>query len=110
MTPQQARNAVALMQRTPMFYRNFGVWWWHIKAEVKRHGYGVEQLYLLGDYDDTKTTDVMAAYADKSSGQRTKEALEHQALAVLHKYNNNTSTLPSDAGGGVYVLYDGDAE
>jgi len=107
MTPEQARNIVAILQRDPMYYRNFGIWWWHIKAELKRHGYGTDQLYLLGDYDDESWKDT---YQGLSPEQRTKEALEHQAIHLFHKYNNNTSLLPTRSGGGVYVLYDGDAE
>jgi hypothetical protein len=49
------RNIVQQLQQDPKRYRCFGVYWWPIKLLLKRHGYGPENLYLLGSYQDPTT-------------------------------------------------------
>jgi hypothetical protein len=107
MTNIQARNIVALLQVEPLYYRNFGVWWWWVKSELIRLGYTRDQLSHLGDAEDHTIAHV---YDGLTPAQRTTEALIHQADHSYHKRNVDTSLLPPEAGGGVYVLYDGDIE
>ena len=43
------------LQDNPQRYRCFGVYWWPIKALLKRAGYTQDNLYLLGSYQDPET-------------------------------------------------------
>lgn len=51
---QALRNTVAQLQQDPGRYKWFGVWWWPVKAMLKRAGYGPDQLYMLGGYEDAE--------------------------------------------------------
>ena len=104
MNKQQARNVVSIIQREPMFYRNFGPWWWHVKSELKRNGFDKEQLSILGDYTDESVDYI---YSGLSTKQKDDDAFEHQWNHTFHKYNNNTSFTPD---GEVYQVLDQDAE
>lgn len=46
-----AENARVLLDEDPRRYRNFGPYWWFVKALLKRH-YDRHQMPLLGDYED----------------------------------------------------------
>jgi hypothetical protein len=50
--PAAFRNVVQQLQVEPQRYKLFGVWWPAIKALLKRAGYGPDQLYMLGSYQD----------------------------------------------------------
>ncbi len=47
------------LQGDPIRYRLFGIYWWPVKLLLKRAGYGRHQLYLLGDYQDAGTADLV---------------------------------------------------
>jgi hypothetical protein len=104
MTRQQAHNVVALLQKEPMAYRNFGVWWWHVKSELKRHGFGKDQLHHLGPFDDAS---VHHYYDGLTTVQRDNEAYEYQYVHAFHKYGVNVSAAPD---GETYLIHDQDAE
>ncbi len=104
MTPSQGRNVVALLQREPLYYRNFGLYWWHVKRELKRMGYGPEQLYMLGDYFDPLAETV---YAGLSVEELDNQAFETQYAAAIIARNRDTHF---SAELGPYVIRDGDAE
>lgn len=104
MTPSQARNVVAIIQREPLFYRNFGVYWWHVKRELKRLGYDQEQLACLGDYHDPLVDEV---YKGLSSAELDNLAFETQyTAATLHRNRDLHFSMVL----GPYVIRDGDAE
>lgn len=104
MNVQQARNVTAILQRDPLYYRNFGIWWYHVKAELKRHGIDKSQLPNLGDY----TCPVATAYYQGMSGSALDaEAFDHQYVQTFHKYNSNMSATPD---GEVYQVQDQDVE
>ena len=48
------RNILATLQVEPRRYRCFGVYWWPVKALLRRR-FGVDQLYMLGRYEDPHT-------------------------------------------------------
>ena len=104
MTPQQARNVVAILQKDPFFYRNFGVWWWHVKSELKRNEFGPDQLYFLGDYTDVSA---QRFYSDLTTVELDNEAYEQQWNHTFHKFNNNMSFTPD---GDPYLVLDEDVE
>ena len=49
------QNVLLQLQQDPARYRLFGIYWWPIKALLKGVGYGRDQLYMLGDYQDPET-------------------------------------------------------
>lgn len=104
MNKMQASNAVAILQKEPLYYRNFGVWWWHIKAELKRNGYGADQLFHLGSFTDPS---VSHYYEGMSTVERDNEAYEVQYANALNFRNNNLSTAPD---GERYLICDQDVE
>jgi hypothetical protein len=104
MKAQQARNVVALLQKEPLYYRNFGIWWWHIKKALKLQGFTKDQLQHLGTYADP-TADPY--YEGKTAEQLENEAFLHQFNHTFASYNNNQSHTPD---GEVYVVLDNDVE
>lgn len=104
MNKHQARNAVALLQKEPLYYRNFGIWWWHIKAELKRLGYDKAQLYHLGDYTDPSVAEY---YAGLSTAERDYEAYTYQHAHAFEHYNTARAMTPD---GETYLIHDQDAE
>ena len=107
MNEQTVRAIVALLQRDPLYYRNFGFFWWFVKNELKRAGIERDQLPNLGDYTDERCE---AWYKTQRHADLVGMALEHQEIAAFLDYNSNSHVAPIAAGGGVYVVYDGDVE
>lgn len=107
MTDQMARAITAMLQLDPLYYRNFGFYWWFVKLELKRAGIDRDQLPTLGDYTDSRCEDW---YRTQRTSELLGTALEYQRQAAFLDYNGNTHAAPIDAGGGVYVVYDGDVE
>jgi len=103
-TVPQARNIVALLQKVPLYYRNFGIWWWHVKAELKRHGYRQDQLQHLGPFTDPS---VEPYYAGKTTEELDTEAYSYQYAHTFSEYNSNLTMTPD---GEVYMIQDQDAE
>lgn len=104
MTKQQARNVVSLIQKVPFYYRNFGVWWWHIKSELKRNGYDQAQLQHLGSFTDPS---VKHYYEGKTTEELDDLAWEYQYAHTFHAYNSNQTATPD---GETYLIQDQDAE
>lgn len=73
------RNVLSQLQVEPRRYKLFGVYWWPVKALLKRSGYGPDQLGLLGAYQDPET----AAMVPPAGLVETLRAafLEYQANA-----------------------------
>jgi hypothetical protein len=59
--PVALRNTLHLLQQQPQRYKLFGVWWWPVKALLKRQGYTITDLYILGDYVDPITAAMVPA-------------------------------------------------
>jgi len=57
--PTALRNVLQQIQMQPNRYRWFGIWWWPIKALLKRQGYTTTDLYMLGDYVDPITAEMV---------------------------------------------------
>jgi hypothetical protein len=99
---QLAANTLQLLQTEPRNYRLFGMYWYFIKALLKRY-YTKHNLYLLGSYvDDTVT-------ARMPEGM----SLEDTLTAALEEYQYNFAyglgQDPTDADGETFVLFDQDA-
>ena len=64
---QELAAAMQQLQQEPQRYKLFGIYWWPVKALLKRAGYGPDQLFLLGDYQDA----AVAARVPKGSLEDT---------------------------------------
>lgn len=107
MTDQLVRGLVALLQAEPLAYRNFGFYWWFVKDELRRANVSRDELPQLGDYTDDEA---MAWYRTRPAKQLLTEALEYQQQAAFEHYMGTHHGRPISAGGGTYVVYDGDME
>ena len=54
--PTTLANIITQLQKDPVRYKLFGVWWWPIKLFLIRAGYSRKQLYMLGRYQDPITS------------------------------------------------------
>lgn len=104
MTYAQANNVVILLQKVPMYYRNFGIWWWHVKRELKRHGFDQDQLQHLGAFFDPS---IEHYYEGMSRTELDHAAYDYQYAHTFDKYNVNMTSTPD---GEVYLIHDQDAE
>lgn len=100
---QAMRNTLQILQTNPANYRNFGVYWWGIKAVLKRY-YTKENLYLLGDYMDTGEAAEATQAMDLQSLLRA--AFEEYGMNVRYNLGRNTVY---DMDGDPYVIFDQDA-
>jgi hypothetical protein len=83
-------------------YRNFGPYWWFVKALLKRF-YSRHEMPMLGDYEDPQASEMVEA------GQTGAEMLAlatemYRANAVL----NLNSQRVEDAHGQALILVDPD--
>jgi len=79
------RNVLQQLQAEPKRYKLFGIYWWPVKALLKRAGYGPDQLYMLGSYQDADT----AAMVPKLGLQDTMEL-------AFAEYGDNAAFPHSD--------------
>jgi hypothetical protein len=84
-TPRLFRTILQDLQARPEHYKRFGIWWWPIKALLKRAGYGPDQLYMLGTYQDPVTA-AMVPRLD----------LEGTLRAAMDEYRQNAIFPHSD--------------
>lgn len=101
---QLAASTLQLLQADPAKYVNFGVYWYLIKALLKRF-YTRDNLFLLGDYVDSSVTDRMPAHADLSEALAAAVA-EYQQNASF----NLGSNVVTDADGEAFTLIDTDVD
>lgn len=98
-----AASTLQLLQADPSKYRLYGMYWYLIKALMKRF-YTVENLYLLGDYEDPTVIDRMPPHAN----------LQEALAAAVEEYRQNASfgmgsTVVTDDDGEAFTLVDQDA-
>jgi hypothetical protein len=99
-----AASTLQLLQQDPRRYRNFGCYWWLVKALLKQF-YTRDNLHLLGDYSDPEAMERMPAHTD----------LQEALAAAINEYQANASygagavEVPDQAGGGTFLLVDPDA-
>jgi len=97
-----AFNTLELLQENPQRYRNFGAYWYLVKAVMKRF-YTRDNLMLLGDFVDQSVTDRMPPH----------DSLDEALQAALQTYNRNAmfnmqSNEVTDPSGDVFILMDED--
>lgn len=98
-----AESILLLLQEDPRRYRHFGVYWYFIKALMKRF-YTRENLHLLGDYMDQAVIDRMPPHAN----------LQEALAAAIEEYRQNASfnmgsNVVTDPAGEQFTLVDTDA-
>jgi hypothetical protein len=99
-----AESTLQLLQQSPGRYHNFGVYWYFVKALMKRY-YTKDNLHILGEYMDADTMARMPEHAT------LQEAIEAAIEEYRHNasFNLGRSTVEDLTGGGVIVLHDEDA-
>jgi len=95
---------VQLLQEEPRRYRDFGVYWWAVKRLLKEHGYGPDQLYLLGAYTDLEAEAHLPAETDAAL---LAEAIHEQQYRATFEPNSPDAYYHDS--GEPYHLYDDDA-
>jgi len=100
---QLAASTLQLLQDDPRRYRNYGVYWYLVKALLK-HYYTRDNLFLLGDYVDPTVTARMPEHAD------LQEALAAavETCRVNACYARGSAEL-TDPEGETFTLVDEDA-
>ncbi len=99
-----AASTLQLLQQNPANYLNFGVYWFFVKALLKRY-YTRDNLHLLGEYFDP---DIMARMPEHATLQSALAA----AIAEYGQnaaYNLGRTQVEDPTGGGTVTLHDEDA-
>ncbi|HET8550880.1 MAG TPA: hypothetical protein VFM97_00200 [Gammaproteobacteria bacterium] len=96
------RNVLAVLQADPRHYRNFGVYWWPVKALLRRF-YTRDNLYMLGMFEDP---DVAALVPNLG--------LQDMLAAAFEEYEQNARLGLASAeveapNGETVTIYDPDA-
>lgn len=98
-----AASTLQLLQQDPRRYKNFGVYWYLVKAVLK-HFYTRENLHLLGDFQDQSVIERMPPAAS------LPEALEAAAAEYQQNASFNLGRNQIEAPDGeVFTLIDPDA-
>lgn len=99
-----AASTLQLLQQDPRRYKLFGVYWYLVKALLKRF-YDRHNLHLLGDHMDQSVIERMPTHA----------SLDEALSAAIIEYRQNATfnlgrnTVEDPVGGGVFILQDPDA-
>ena len=71
------------LQAQPRRYKRFGIYWWPIKAMLKRAGYGKPQLYMLGGFTDPETARMVPQLNLEDT---LRNAMEEYAFNTVHPH------------------------
>lgn len=98
------RGIVQQLQVEPQRYKLFGLWWWPVKALLKRAGYGKDQLYMLGNYQDPITAHQVPA---ENLTDTLRSAFEEFAFNAAYPHPGGVVETPD---GELVAIYDEDAD
>jgi hypothetical protein len=93
-----ALNIMSLIAADPLYYRNFGVWWFAVKAQLREAGHD------LGTYTDPAAE---AYYDGLSPSELLDEAIEHQIEARQIRASSAFHMTPD---GEPFQIWDEDME
>ncbi|WP_293371550.1 hypothetical protein [Nevskia sp.] len=96
------RNILHVLQADPRNFRNFGVWWWRVKALLKTQ-YTRDNHSILGDYVDVEG---LAMTPDLPVQEMLRAALAEYAQNA--RYNLLRAEV-ADLDGEAYTLVDDDS-
>lgn len=99
-----AASTRALLDEDPLRYRNFGGYWWFVKALLKRF-YDRHAMPLLGDYEPAGAVDLVPV--GLSADDMLEAAAEQYAL---NAQLNMGSGRVVDRDGDEFLLLDPDVE
>ena len=100
---QLAANIRTMLDNDVKYYRNFGVYWYFVKAFMKKY-YTKDNLYLLGDYEQPEVVARMPAY--DSFEDAMHDALMFARENHINNMGSATSIAPDDD---PVTLFDEDA-
>jgi len=98
-----AENTLRLLQQDPRRYLNFGVFWFFVKALLKRY-YTRDNLHILGEYMDPECMARMPEFATIQEAMQA--ALEEYGQNA--RYNMGRQEVEDPVGGGLFMLNDED--
>lgn len=98
-----ARGIVQQLQEEPARYKLFSVWWWAVKAVLKRMGYGSVQLPMLGSYVDPEQA---AMVPHGSLAETLAAAMEEYAQNACYPHSDGRVETPD---GDMVLIVDEDA-
>lgn len=102
--PKVCESIVRLLQADPIRYRQFGCFWWGVKRILKQHGYGQDQLFLLGPYTDPEAESHLPIETD---AVMLAMAIQEQQRNAFMQWDSADCYLPDS--GEPYHLQDNDA-
>lgn len=105
MTPEQATNIVHMLRSDPLYYRNFGPFWWHVKRQLKANGFTTLALASLGDFEDADEM-VTEKYAGRTIDELDDLAYETAASAAA--FSRDSADYVDDETGETYRVFDED--
>jgi hypothetical protein len=87
--PTAMRNVLQQLQQEPQRYKLFGVYWWPVKEQLKAAGYGADQLYMLGNYKDHMTAELVP----EMNLQDTLRAAFEEYIGLMPYFRTRTTGL-----------------
>lgn len=104
-TAETLRNIAQIIQADPLYYRHFGVYWWHMKRMLRAAGYNQSVSIAFGDeYPDHEA---LHKFDDLSDADFLVLALQEQLENAQNRWH---SKWQADADGEEYLLHDPDVE
>lgn len=100
--PAALRNILMVLQKQPVQYRNFGVWWWPVKRLMKTK-YSAGHLFLLGGYEDPAARELTP---ELPPADMLRQALETYTMNRRYLLGSNRV---QDLEGQPYLIVDDDA-
>ncbi len=100
---QFAARTLQILQDDPRAYRNFGPYWYFVKALMKRY-YTRDNLRHLGDYDDPAMADHMPEHGNMQDA--LQGAVDFYRGAAAYGMGTNEFV---DENGEQYIVNDPDA-
>ena len=87
------QNIVALLQKSPLSYRNFGVYWFELKKRLKAEGFTRRMLHILGEYTDPQLSDRFDGLGEEEFLQAAIEDQQHNArYRPFQRYQTDPET------------------
>jgi len=97
-----AGHILQALWRDPRNYRNFGIYWWPVKALLRGY-YTVDDCYMLGGYEDPEIAAMVPPGTQEETLGRALAEYEYNA-----RFNLLCSQVTNEEGEEV-TIYDEDA-